>query len=182
MNGINMKIVVSTIAAIVVVGTIGVSALLFSGTYDVAASAHHWPITHWVLEMARMRSIQVHAAGIVPPANLNDQTRIVAGTAHFDEDCTPCHAPPGGKRQDLAEGMYPEPPELKTAAAKFTPGELFWILKNGIKMSGMPSWGDHSDDELWNAVAFLENMPNMTPDRYAELSSAAKAAGGMKMQ
>lgn len=160
----------------------GVAGFLYSGLYNVAASEHHWPVTYWVLDTARVRSIKMHAAGISVPDNLNDHARVVAGTAHFKEDCATCHSAPGVEANDLAEGMYPKPPSLKKVAERFTPGELFWILKNGIKMSGMPSWGDHSDDELWNAVAFLEQLPSMTPGQYSELIKASDAAGGMKMR
>lgn len=74
--------------------------------------------------------------------------------------------------------MYPKPPPLTGASKRFTPGELFWILKYGIKMTGMPAWGDHSDDDLWNAAAFLEKLPDMTPDDYQRLKAVAEAAGG----
>lgn len=159
-----------------------VIAVGYSGVYNVAASAHHWPVTYWALDKVRLQSIKFHAGSANEPNNLKDHARLVAGAAHFNEDCVICHAAPGVKAKDLAEGMYPKPPSLKKAAVHFTPGQLFWILKNGVKMSGMPSWADHSDDELWNAVAFLEQLPAMTPEQYAALVKDAEAAGGMKMQ
>jgi mono/diheme cytochrome c family protein len=58
-----------------------------------------------------------------------------------------------------------------------TPPELFWILKHGIKMTGMPSWGDHGDDELWAVVAFLQKLPSMTKEDYAKLVIASLAQG-----
>jgi hypothetical protein len=54
---------------------------------------------------------------------------------------------------------------------------LFWIVKHGIKMTGMPSWGNHSDDELWTTVAFLEKLPGMTEQDYAKLAAASRAQG-----
>jgi Cytochrome C oxidase, cbb3-type, subunit III len=77
--------------------------------------------------------------------------------------------------------MYPKPPTLTEAAKKWTPSELFWIVKHGIKMSGMPSWADHSDDDLWNAVAFLEKLPGMSEADYEKLVEESKAAGGHTM-
>lgn len=171
-----------TTILIVILGFGGALVVAFSGIYNVAASEHHWPVTYWVLNKMRIQSIKFHATGVNDPNNLKDHARIVAGAAHFNEDCVICHSAPGVKAKDLAEGMYPKPPSLKKAAVRFTAGQLFWILKNGIKMSGMPSWGDHSDEELWNAVAFLEQLPDMTPEQYAALVKDAEAAGGMKMQ
>jgi hypothetical protein len=66
---------------------------------------------------------------------------------------------PGVPKGDIAAGLYPQPPNLADAAAQFSPAELFWILKNGIKMSGMPSWADHSDDELWATGRLSRKAP-----------------------
>jgi mono/diheme cytochrome c family protein len=177
-----MKVMVSTIVILLFLIVAGAGAVVYSGIYDVGASEPHWAPTRWVLETARLRSIRMHASGIVPPSNLNEENRVVAGTAHFHEDCSVCHAAPGGKAKDLADGMYPQPPSLKTATTHLSPREIFWIIKHGIKMSGMPSWGDHSDDELWNIVAFIQKLPDMTAKRYADLVKASATAGGMKMK
>ncbi len=77
--------------------------------------------------------------------------------------------------------MYPKPPVLTHVASRRTPAELFWILKHGIKMSGMPAWGDHGDPALWNIVAFLEHLPDTDARQYAELTREAAAAGGHHM-
>ncbi len=172
-----MRKIIGTLAALVVAGVLGGAAFAYSGLYDIGASAPHWPITYRILETVRDRSIEAHAAGISAPANLGDEGRILAGAVHFATHCAVCHAAPGVEAEDLTQGMYPKPPELTHASKHFTPGELFWILKHGIKMSAMPSWADHGDDQLWNAVAFLEKLPGMTPDSYKQLLTAAKAKG-----
>ena len=79
---------------------------------------------------------------------------------------------------ETAEGLYPEPADLTHAAQRYTPGELFWILKNGIKMSGMPSWSDHNDEELWGTVAFLEKLPAMSEADYGKLIMESMKQGG----
>ena len=81
-------------------------------------------------------------------------------------------------RGDIANGLYPKPADLTNAAQRYTPGELFWILKNGIKMSGMPAWIDHSDDELWATVAFLEKLPAMGEADYGKLVMESMSRGG----
>jgi mono/diheme cytochrome c family protein len=171
----------ATIATCVAVLVSGSAAVVYSGAYNVAATDAHWSATHWVFETARMRSIKARAAGIVPPSDLDNEARIVAGTSHFAEHCAMCHSAPGVEAQDLAEGMYPKPPTLTEAARRYTPGELFWILKNGIKMTGMPSWRDHGDDDLWNTVAFMQKLPGMTAQDYGKLVMASMAAGGHRM-
>jgi mono/diheme cytochrome c family protein len=174
-----MKRIVLTIVATILAIVIGGLGFIYSGAYNLAATSHHWPVAHWAIETARVRSVKAHAAGILIPPDLDTQVRVVTGVSHYAEECAPCHAAPGVAPEDIAEGMYPKPPAL--TAPKWTPAELFWIVKNGIKMSGMPSWRNHSDEDLWAIVAFLENLPAMTPERYRELVKYSKAAGGHHM-
>jgi len=68
--------------------------------------------------------------------------------------------------------MRPQPPDLSEAAAEWTPQEIFWIVKHGVKMTGMPAFGpSHGDDTLWNVAAFVKQLPAMTPERYGSYSS-----------
>jgi hypothetical protein len=81
------------------------------------------------------------------------------------------------ERGDIAEGLSPHPPNLADAARFYTPGELFWIVKHGIRMTGMPAWRDHTDDELWATVALIEKLPGMTERDYAKLIAASQGQG-----
>lgn len=173
-----------TIATVLVLIALGIAAfagITWFGMISVAATEPHWPVTYWLMEVTRNRSINTNAAGIVPPGNLAEQSRIISGTAHFVEHCSGCHSAPGVPADDLAEGMYPAPPVLTDAARRWTPGELFWIVKNGIKMSGMPAWTNHGDEALWNIVAFLEKLPTLSEADYAQLVMASMHAGGHHM-
>jgi mono/diheme cytochrome c family protein len=176
-----MQQILVTTGILLMLAVAGFAGITWSGVISVAATEPHWPVTYWLMETTRNRSIQVHAAGIVPPANLSEQSRIVGGTAHFVEHCSGCHSAPGVPADDLAEGMYPQPPVLTDAARQWTPGELFWILKNGIKMSGMPAWTGHGDAALWDIVAFLEKLPTLSEKDYADLVMASMHAGGHHM-
>jgi mono/diheme cytochrome c family protein len=164
--------------AFVVAAAVGGAGFIYSGLYDVAASTPHWSATTWLLKTARARSIAYHAAGVMAPPGLDDTAMIEAGVAHFAAHCAICHGAPGVPRGDIAKGLYPSPPGLSRAAVEYGAGELFWILKHGIKMSGMPSWQDHSDAELWATVAFLERLPAMTEAEYARLLMASLSHGG----
>lgn len=174
-----MKTVLLTLLAAAALAAFGGAAFIYSGTFNVAANDPHWKLTYWVMEKARMRSIQARAKGLAPPAGYDDQAKIIGAVGHFSEHCTTCHGGPGVNRAALAEGMYPQPPNLQDAASRYTPGELFWILKNGIKMSGMPSMADDGDELLWNTVAFLQKLAGMTDEQYNDLWMASQAQGGM---
>jgi mono/diheme cytochrome c family protein len=173
-----MSNVVANIALVMLAVVLAGIGFVYSGIYYVGADRPHWSATTWLLNQARDRSIRAHGSGVAVPAGLDDGVRIVAGIAHFNEHCVVCHGAPGVERGDIANGLYPRPPNLADAARHYTPRELFWIVKHGIKMSGMPAWGDHGDDELWATVAFLQQLVEMSPQDYAKLVAASRAQGG----
>ena len=173
-----MRTLLASLALMLVLLAVGGLAFLYSGRYDVAATAPDWPVTRWALETVRTRSIETHAAGIPVPPGLDDPAKLLIGTEHFAAHCAVCHGAPGVPKGDIAHGLNPQPPDLTHASDHYTPSELFWILKHGIKMTGMPSWGDHSDDELWATVAFLEKLPGMSEQDYAKLVMSSMAHGG----
>jgi hypothetical protein len=78
-----MRTVLATLAMTLAVVPIGGAVFVYSGVYDIGATTPHWPITHWVMETARVRSIKAHAAGITAPPGLDDPARIPVGTEHF---------------------------------------------------------------------------------------------------
>jgi mono/diheme cytochrome c family protein len=172
-----MRTVFATLAVALALILTGGLAFIFSGFYHIEANAPHWGVTNWVLETVRDHSIKAHASGIEAPPGLGDPAKLQIGVEHFAAHCAVCHGAPGVPKGDIAHGLYPQPPDLTHASGRFTPAELFWILKHGIKMTGMPSWGDHSDDELWATVAFIEKLPGMTQEDYANLVIAGMAHG-----
>jgi len=172
-----MRCIIASILAAGIFALLGGFAVIYTGAYDVAASSPHWPVTRWLMETARIRSIKAHAAGIQVPPGFDDPARIPIGVEHFAAHCAVCHGAPGVPRGDIAQGLYPPPPDLAKTAPLYTPAELFWIVKNGIKMTGMPAWGDHSDAELWATVSFLKKLPGMSEQDYARLVMANMAHG-----
>jgi mono/diheme cytochrome c family protein len=172
-----MRAALASLLIAVLVVLLGAGALLYAGLYDVAATTPHWPVARTILEMARLRSIKAHAAAIAVPSRLDDPAKVLIGVAHYAAHCAVCHGAPGVPRGDIGRGLYP-PPDLPKTTLLYSPAELFWILKHGIKMTGMPAWSDHSDEELWATVAFLEKLPGMSEQDYARLVMASMAHGG----
>jgi mono/diheme cytochrome c family protein len=152
-----------TVAAIVL-------AVLFvySGVFDVAADAPHSALAYAAIEVVRDRSIAARARTIeVPP--LNDPKLVAEGAKHYDAMCANCHLAPGAQQSEMREGLYPQPPNL-TEKIDLRPAEVFWVIKHGIKMSAMPAWGrTHDDQSIWGIVAFLQKLPELTPDQYGAL-------------
>jgi mono/diheme cytochrome c family protein len=173
-----IRTIIATVGAVIVIVILGGFGFVYSGVYDVGATDRHWELTYWLMQTARTRSIEAHAAGILVPPGLDDQDKLVMGTEHFAAHCAVCHGAPGVPKGDIAAGLYPQPPNLAHTTEQFSPAELFWIVKNGIKMSGMPGWSDHGDEELWATVAFLRKLPGMTQEEYAKLVMASMALIG----
>jgi mono/diheme cytochrome c family protein len=173
-----LRTVLSTVAACVVIAVIAAVAFVYSGVYDVGATAPHWSLTSRLVAAVRDRSIDVRAASISVPANLDDPDKILMGVDHFAAHCAECHGAPGVPKGDIARGLYPAAPNLADPGIDHRPARLFWILKNGLKMTGMPAWPDHSDEELWATVAFLQKLPGMSDADYAKLIMANMTRGG----
>jgi mono/diheme cytochrome c family protein len=173
-----MRTVIASILVAALVALLGGFAVIYAGIYDVAATEPHSPVTSWLLETVRTRSIKAHAAGIHVPPGLDDPAKVIIGVEHYAAHCAVCHGAPGVPKGDIAHGLYPQPPNLAEAAERYSPAELFWIVKHGIKMTGMPAWNDHSDSELWATVSFLEKLPGMSEQDYARLVMSGMAHGG----
>jgi cytochrome c553 len=154
------------------VGAIMVAGLLFawSGAFNVAASRGHWAIVEWLLAFVMRNSVEKRSLAIAtPPLDSPDLVRL--GAAHFHGGCALCHGAPGVPIGPIAKNMLPSPPDLATAASQWKDRELFWIVKHGIKYTGMPSWASQQrDDEVWAVVAFLKRLSTLDPQGYRELA------------
>ncbi|MEX0735265.1 MAG: cytochrome c [Steroidobacteraceae bacterium] len=150
----------------------GAGVFIWSGVYNIAADDPHWPLTARLMETVRNRSIAAQASGIVVPT-LDDESMIRAGAGNYDAMCAACHLQPGVERSEASAGLYPAPPNL-TRRRTDDAARAFWVIKHGIKMSGMPAWGKSMEDEhIWGMVAFLRQLPAISPERYRELVAAS---------
>jgi mono/diheme cytochrome c family protein len=121
------------------------------------------------------RSVRAHASGIQPPTNLAG--RAAQGASDFDEMCVQCHGAPGKERGEVGQGLNPRPPSLVDAAPRWSSSELFWIVKNGIQMTGMPAFGPtHDDDRIWAIISFVQRLPTTTPAQYQQRISPPASA------
>lgn len=166
-----MRFFAGLLTALVIL-CVGVVGVVFSGIYNVAATEPHSSLVRWLFSTTMHRSIEMHASKIEPPAVSDDQ--VQSGIAEFDEMCVTCHGAPGKKPTAIGKGLRPTAPDLAKAAQHWDAHHLFWIIKNGIKMTAMPAFGvTHSDEEIWNIVAFVRGLPEMTPKEYEQLVKTA---------
>lgn len=162
-------------AVVVVILVGGFLFFIYSGMYNMSAMEPHNRLTLWVINTLKDNSIEHHAKEIKAP-NLNDSSMVRLGFAHYREMCVGCHGGPGLSRDEIGQGLYPMAPTLAKSAKELSPSELFWITKNGIKMTGMPAFGrTHSDDKIWAIVSFLEQLPGMTKEQYEAFDKTNKS-------
>ena len=163
--------IASAIALIAIVG------FAYSGIYDVSAGSSHGSMVNWLLSTTTHASINRRAKNIETP-NLNDDALIRAGVNDFNGMCAGCHGAPGKSPEAMGKGLHPSPPDLAESAAEMSPAELFWVTRNGIKMSGMPAWGaTHDDDAIWPVVALMTKLPELDATQYQELMDSASGMG-----
>lgn len=182
-----------TLKILLGLGALGALAglgFLYSGIYSMGADDEHTKPVYWALETLRERSIAVRSKDIaVPP--LDDPQMLLSGGADYNDMCAGCHLKPGVKSSDMAMGLYPQPPNLAKGAAEHghegddhgdaaaSAARQFWIIKHGIKASGMPAWGKtHDDARIWAMVAFLQKLPQLDETQYQILTARAEPMTG----
>jgi mono/diheme cytochrome c family protein len=144
-------------------------AYLLSGWYNIGATAHHNALTLSVLDLTLDRSVAHHASGLQTPATVQEPATLRAGARLYSQRCQGCHGAPGIKPG--ATSMYPQAPDLTKEANEWSVPQLFWIVKNGIKMSGMPKYeGTLKDEEIWAIATFTAESPKLNPAQYQDLS------------
>lgn len=163
--------------AIAALGALAGGALfLRSGLYDISATEQHTAPVYWLLEFGMRRSVRRGAAGIeVPP--LASEARIARGAAIYRSHCVQCHGAPGIAPEPFALGLMPAPANLAHTAREWPDAELYWVVRYGIKMTGMPAWAYRlGDEDLWAVVAFLRRLPQLSPEQYAAMMRTPPAA------
>jgi len=144
--------------------------LAWSGLYNVAASRGHWAVIDAILTFGMTNSVKTHALGI-EARTLDSKDLATLGAAHFQSGCAFCHGAPGVPVSPIAQSMLPSPPDLSKSMRGWRDRELFWIVKNGIKYTGMPAWvAQERDDEVWAVVAFLRRLPTLDAAAYRDMA------------
>lgn len=175
-----LSVVVIVVLVEIVLFVVGFLVVIYAGIYNVAATNPDSAVMDWALGTISDNSVEHHAAGISVSATYKSPD-LAEGYEHYNEMCVFCHGAPGVERSEAGEGLNPSPPDLMESVKDMTPSEVFWIVKHGVKMTGMPAFGPtHDDEKLWNVAAFVKRLPEMTPEQYQEMGKeqGAEAQGG----
>jgi mono/diheme cytochrome c family protein len=149
------------LAGLVIGALVGV--FIYAGVYNIGADAPHTKLVHWAILNLRDRSIAIRARDIAVPGNLSDQKTITTGASLYAEMCSGCHLAPGMEKTEISQGLYPQAPQLALGL-------------DGVKMTAMPAWGrTHSDELIWDMVAFVRKLPSLSPAQYQAIVKSAPA-------
>lgn len=158
------------IAGMVLLAVVAWLVVVYTGVYNIAASAPHADVVRWTFETTMHRSV-VNRAGEIALPEEPSRELVAEGAGHYAESCVYCHGAPGQDPAKWSRGIRPEPPHLTERATEWAPNEIHWIITNGIKMSGMPAFGEHhSPEEILALTAFVDALPGLTADDYSALT------------
>lgn len=118
--------------------------------------------------------------GLDTPDNLKEARE------HFADHCAQCHANDGSGKTEMGQNLYPKPPDMRQPETQnLTDGELYYIIENGVRLTGMPAWGDPhyimQDDDSWKLVLFIRHLPHLTPEDIKDMESY-NPKGKMEME
>jgi hypothetical protein len=167
--------VLSLIGALAVVTAIAAAVFFFAGFYNIAATEPDLSVVAWALKHIREASINRHAIE-KPTISMEDPETIQIGARAFaSRGCATCNGGPGVMWAKFSEGLRPDPPDLKDAVKDLTPADIFWVVRNGINMTGMPGFNlvEATDQEIWTIAAFVKKLPAVTESDYKTWTASA---------
>jgi mono/diheme cytochrome c family protein len=155
----------------IVIGAIGVWYFVNSG---VSAREQPGRLEELLAQRVRNMAIARRAKALTNPIEYSGEV-IAEGRAHFADHCATCHANDGSGNTEMGRGMWPKVPDMRLVRTQnLSDGELFWIIENGIRFTGMPAWGTgtrDSEEASWHLVHFIRRLPKLTPEELEEMET-----------
>jgi mono/diheme cytochrome c family protein len=169
-----VKFVLGMLAVLLLAGAIG-AFLVHTGRLPIAATTPP-DLVDRIAMTAKFEAVRRQGSGVEVTLP-SDPASLVRGRAAYVESCLPCHGAPGVEPADFADGMNPKAPPIEGDLQVYTDGQLFWVIKNGVRATGMPAFAANlTDEEIAAVTAFVRRTPRLTPEERKEV--AALAAGG----
>ncbi len=169
----------AALVTLLVLGGITAAAFVRAGWYDVSANTQHLLPTYQLLQTVMHYSVKRRTTEIAARAPDEDTQKL--GATVYLKNCVQCHGAPGVAPEAFANALQPLPGPLVDARRRWDPEDLYWITRNGIKMSGMPAWEYRlSDEELWAVVAFIDRLPTLSVPQFAAMAADLQPAGAQR--
>jgi len=157
---------------LVLVAILGVITFIWIGSRGISAKAKPGRIETAVARTMRRLAIPRGARDLKNPIAKSPDV-IAEGMAHYADHCAACHANDGSGETEMGLGLYPKPPDLRLPPTQsLTDGELFYIIENGVRLTGMPAWSTGTDEgthSSWHLVHFIRELPRLTPEQIEKM-------------
>lgn len=155
------------------IGIIATAAGVWFASGGVGARTAPGPAETAAARRLRSLAIPRAARALANPVAATPEV-VRSGMEHFADHCAVCHANDGSGDTETGRGLYPRPPDMRQQATQaLSDGELFYIIENGVRLTGMPAWGSgtaESERASWNLVRFIRHLPVLTAEEQAEMS------------
>lgn len=162
------------IVAVVVALALGVLAGIYFVTVGVSAKPQPGALETFAAQTVRGVAISMRTRDLKNPIPMSEES-VAAGRAHFADHCAVCHANDGSGNTEMGRGLYPRAPDMRLAQTQnLSDGELFYIIENGVRLTGMPGWGVGTkvgEDESWRLVDFIRHLPKITPEEIGQMEA-----------
>ena len=165
-------------ALAVVLIALAAGGIFVMGARGFSASERPSAFEQWIARRARSMAAPAGARDLANPVP-NSPEVLAEARAHWADHCAGCHANDGSGDTEMGKRMYPPAPNMRLAETQqMTDGELFFIIQNGVRMTGMPAWGGsnpnsthHDEQDSWKLVRFIRHLPQITQQEELEMQS-----------
>lgn len=165
-----MRAAVASIVTLLLVLALVAGIVLWLLTHGFSASEKPSALEAFLARHARTIATPSEAKTLRSPLAPTEED-LAAGREHWAGHCAACHALDGSGNTDIGRNLYPPAPDMRDALTQdLTDGELFYIINNGVRFTGMPAWGSlHSATDNWQLVAFIRRLPHLTPEELQQM-------------
>jgi mono/diheme cytochrome c family protein len=168
------SIVETAVLLVVLAAVLGILA----GVYFVTAGVSARPQPGWLETFAahtvRRIAILARTRGLTNPVPVSESV-VAEGRAHFADHCASCHGNDGGGNTEMGRGLYPKAPDMRLPATQnLSDAELFYIIENGVRLTGMPGWSTGTaagEESSWHLVHFIRHLPTVTPEEIEQMEA-----------
>jgi len=170
-----IRIIVAILAALLVAALVYVAVAVFRHGFSAREKPSR--LEEFLVRRARQIATPADAKQLRNPFPVTPES-LAAARAHWVDHCATCHALDGSGNTPMGRNLYPPAPDMRAAYVQdLTDGELYYIISNGVRFTGMPAWGgEHTPEETWQLVAFIRRLPALSPEELKQME--AMAAGG----
>jgi mono/diheme cytochrome c family protein len=171
-----MKTVLRTLVAFALLGVLVAGGVIwYLARHGLSARERPPALEAWAARQFRWLAVPSSARRLVNPVPVTP-ARLSRARAHFADHCASCHANDGRGKTTLGTHMYPPAPDMtQSGTQSLSDGAIFYTIKNGVRLTGMPAWGDpgnpQHDEESWELVHFIRHLPALTSEELAEMEA-----------